>query len=114
MHGASLAAHSSSAAVARAGIEPGEIQDVLLGSARCEGAVGPVFAVPKLIDWLGIDPEKLNFDGGAISVGHPFGATGSRMTGHALLAGKRLGTKNAVVTLCIGGGMGAAALFEIA
>lgn len=105
-----------------------------------EMGIGPVFAVPRLLDrlglgvddidlWelneayasqalycrnrLGIDPAKLNVDGGAISIGHPFGMTGSRMTGHALLAGRRLGAKNAVVTMCIGGGMGAAALFEI-
>ena len=105
-----------------------------------EMGIGPVFAVPKLLaragltvsdidlwelneayasqalycrDTLGIDPAKVNVDGGAISVGHPFGMTGSRMTGHALLAGRRLGAKNAVVTMCIGGGMGAAALFEI-
>jgi len=105
-----------------------------------EMGIGPVFAVPKLLDrlglsvsdidlWelneayasqalycidrLGIDPARVNVDGGAISIGHPFGMTGSRMTGHALLAGKRLGAKNAVITMCIGGGMGAAALFEI-
>jgi len=105
-----------------------------------EMGIGPVFAVPKLLDrlgmhvddidlWelneayasqalycrdrLGIDPLKVNVDGGAIAIGHPFGMTGSRMTGHALLAGKRIGAKNAVVTMCIGGGMGAAALFEI-
>ena len=64
-------------------------------------------------DTLGIDPERVNVDGGAISIGHPFGMTGSRMTGHALLAGRRLGARNAIVTMCIGGGMGAAALFEI-
>lgn len=105
-----------------------------------EMGIGPVFAVPKLLgrlglsvsdidlwelneayasqalycrDRLGIDPEKVNVDGGAIAVGHPFGMTGSRMTGHALLAGRRLGARNAVITMCIGGGMGAAALFEI-
>lgn len=111
--------------------------------AGCEPdvmGIGPVFAVPKLLDraglkiddidlWelneayasqalycrdqLGIDPAKVNVDGGAISIGHPFGMTGSRMTGHALLAGRRLGAKHAVVTMCIGGGMGAAALFEV-
>ena len=105
-----------------------------------EMGIGPVFAVPKLLDrldlrvddidlWelneayasqalycrdrLGIDPAKVNVDGGAISIGHPFGMTGSRMTGHALLAGRRVGAKTAVITMCIGGGMGAAALFEI-
>jgi len=102
--------------------------------------IGPVFAVPKLLDrlgmkvadvdlWelneayasqalycrdtLGIDPDRVNVDGGAIAVGHPFGMTGSRMTGHALIAGRRVGARNAVITMCIGGGMGAAALFEI-
>jgi acetyl-CoA C-acetyltransferase len=105
-----------------------------------EMGIGPVFAVPRLLDrldmkvedidlWelneayasqalycrdrLGIPQERLNVDGGAISIGHPFGMTGSRMTGHALLAGRRLGARNAVVTMCIGGGMGAAALFEL-
>ena len=105
-----------------------------------EMGIGPVFAIPKLLDraglsvddidlWelneayasqalycrdrLGISQDRLNVDGGAIALGHPFGATGSRMTGHALLAGRRMGAKNAVVTMCIGGGMGAAALFEV-
>jgi len=105
-----------------------------------EMGIGPVFAVPKLLDrlgmtvsdvdlWelneayasqalycrdrLGIDPARVNIDGGAISIGHPFGMTGSRMTGHALIAGKRTGARNAVITMCIGGGMGAAALFDV-
>jgi len=106
-----------------------------------EMGIGPVFAVPRLLaraglsvsdidlwelneayasqalycrDRLGIPQDRLNVDGGAIALGHPFGMTGSRMTGHALLAGRRLGARNAVVTMCIGGGMGAAALFELA
>ena len=64
-------------------------------------------------DTLGIDPEKYNVNGGSIAIGHPFGMTGARLTGHALLEGKRRGVKNAVVSMCIGGGMGAAGLFEI-
>ena len=106
-----------------------------------EMGIGPVFAVPRLLeraglkiddidlwelneafacqvlycrDKLGIDNEKLNVNGGAISIGHPFGMSGSRMVGHALLEGKRRGAKNVVVTMCIGGGMGAAGLFEVA
>lgn len=103
--------------------------------------IGPVFAIPKLLkqhglkvddiglwelneafavqclycrDNLGIDPDKYNVNGGAISIGHPYGMTGARTTGHALLEGKRRGVKYVVVSMCIGGGMGAAALFEIA
>jgi acetyl-CoA C-acetyltransferase len=105
-----------------------------------EMGIGPVFAVPKLLkrfglkvddiglwelneafavqviyyrDKLGIDQARLNVDGGAISVGHPYGMSGARMAGHALLEGKRRGVKYAVVTMCIGGGMGGAGLFEI-
>ena len=105
-----------------------------------EMGIGPVFAVPKLLkrfglkiddiglwelneafasqviycrDKLGIDPAKLNVNGGAISIGHPYGMSGARMAGHALIEGKRRGVKYAVVTMCIGGGMGGAGLFEI-
>jgi acetyl-CoA C-acetyltransferase len=73
------------------------------------------FAVQVLycMDRLGIDPERLNVNGGAIAVGHPYGVSGARLVGHALIEGRRRGVKYVVVTMCIGGGQGAAGLFEV-
>lgn len=127
---------------AREGLEPlGAFKGfVVAGCEPDEMGIGPVFAVPRLLerhglkvldidlwelneafasqalycrDRIEIDPEICNVNGGSISIGHPFGMTGARMTGHLMIEGKRRGAKWGVVTMCIGGGMGAAGLFEI-
>ena len=126
----------------RRGLEPmGRfVSWAVAGCEPDEMGIGPVFAIPKLLkrqgltvadidiwelneafasqclycrDTLGIDPEKYNVNGGSISIGHPFGMTGARLTGHILQEGKRRGAKWGVVTMCIGGGQGGAGLFEI-
>ena len=126
----------------RRGLEPlGALRGyAVAGCAPDEMGIGPVFAVPRLLqrhglgvgdvdlwelneafagqclycrDRLGIDPQRCNVDGGSIAIGHPYGMTGTRMSGHLLLAGRRLGARRGVVTMCVGGGMGAAGLFEI-
>ena len=141
--GAAATLLMSRAEAARRGLAPlGVYRGIAVaGCAPEEMGIGPVFAVPKLLnrfgltvadiglweineafacqvihcrDVLGIPNDRLNVNGGAIAIGHPFGMSGARMVGHALLEGRRRGVRYVVVAMCIGGGMGAAGLFEIA
>ncbi|AIL62188.1 acetyl-CoA C-acyltransferase [Pseudomonas alkylphenolica] len=140
--GASACVLMSGALAARSSVSPlGLYRGIAVaGLAPEEMGIGPVLAIPRLLRqhglrvddiglWeineafacqvlysaqtLGIDPAKLNVNGGAIAIGHPYGMSGARMVGHALLEGKRRGVKYVVVSMCVGGGMGAAGLFEV-
>ena len=141
--GASACVIMDAALAARRGMAPLGIYRgmAVAGCPPEEMGIGPIYAIPKLLkqhglkiddiglwelneafacqvlycrDHLGIDPERYNVNGGGISIGHPYGMTGARIVGHALIEGKRRGVKYIVASMCVGGGMGAAALFEVA
>jgi acetyl-CoA C-acetyltransferase len=140
--GASACVLVSSEYAERRGLKPlGRYRGMAVaGCAPEEMGIGPIHAIPKLLArhrlsvddiglWelneafavqtlycrghLGIDPSRYNVNGGGISIGHPYGMTGARLVGHALLEGRRQGVRYAVVSMCVGGGMGAAGLFEV-
>ncbi|MDP2213173.1 acetyl-CoA C-acyltransferase [Phenylobacterium sp.] len=139
--GAAAVVIMDSKAAEKAGLSPmGAFKGWVAGCEPDEMGIGPVFAIPRLLerhglkvddidlwelneafasqclysrDKLGIDPEKYNVNGGSIAIGHPYGMTGARLAGHILQEGKRRSAKYAVVSMCIGGGMGAAGLFEV-